>query len=124
MQSGNNGNGKNSLQDSTPSEQGEQEILTRGQQALDLLNNQMYNDLYRYRMDKNLFDHETSPQAHQNHREALYQQRTAIKEGPEMLRQFVQDAQNIMDRNAQEADPASKEQRRLDEQGFGELYNN
>ena len=27
-------------------------------------------------------------------------------------------------RNAQEADPASKEQRRLDEQGFGELYNN
>ena len=124
MQSGSNGSGKHSPQSSTQDEQGEQKVLERGQQALDLLNNQMYNDLYRYRMDKNLYEHETSQQPHQNRREALYQQRMAIKEGPELLQQWVLDAQNIMDQSAKEADPAVREQRHLDEQGLGELYSN
>ena len=124
MQSGKKGNGSGSTHSSLPSEQTDQQVLERGQMALDLLNNQMYNDLYRYRMDRNLYEHEKSQQPHQNHREALYQQRMAIIEGPEILRGFVQEAQSILDRNASEADPAAREQRHLDEQGFGELYSN
>jgi hypothetical protein len=121
MQSGGNGKENSQLDGGSQTEQpmpSENQVLERGQKARDLLNNPMYNELYSYRMEKNLEDMEATKPAHKETREALFQQRMAIKEGPQLLRALVQEAMEVVSQRNDEADPQKREMEYLDQQGF------